>query len=374
MLSPQSKIAPQPVDCAPGHPVRSCLAAGFLAGLGLIGPGLIGLGFTPPAVAVPVADLYVAQVPTDGLGAADLDAAYARALDEVLVRVTGQSALATDPVRRSAIGPAGVLVRRYQPVPGGQLRVSVDPDAVRRRLDAAGLPVWAADRPQTLVVLPAAGGVVPLPAGGAIVGDGSAVGVDPEQQQLLMVAARRGVPVVVVRLATPGSPVDADPLADPAATLQRAGADVLLVGEAAPVSGAAALRWTLVQGDGGRAEWPGDIAAGVNGLADRLAARYAGTATAQPPLHLQIQGVTSFDAYGRLQQYLRQVGVIQHLALNRMTGDTLAYEVVVRGDTRQLVDAFALQGVLEPVAPGTGAANGVDTGTADLIYRLAPPR
>ncbi len=87
---------------------------------------------------------------------------------------------------------------------------------------------------------------------------------------------------------------------------------------------------------------------------------------AGPPLRLRILGITSFDAYGRVQAYLRRVGVIQHLALTGMTGDTLTYDVVVRGDARQLADAFALQGVLEPVAPGAG--------TTDLDYRLATVR
>lgn len=359
MSSPQSKMAFQPLKCAPGNRVRRTaggsladVAAGLLLGLVLFGPAL-------PALAVPVADLYVAQVPTDGLGAAELDAAYARALDQVLVRVTGRGNLAMDPAQRSAIGSAGALVRRYQPMPDGQLRVSFDPEAVRRRLDAAHLPVWAGDRPRTLIVLPpadATAGAPPLPSTGSVGNQGT----DPEQQLLLDMAARRGVPVVISRGPVPAVPA--------------AGTDVLLVGRPLPEGGAGILGWTLVQGDGDRTEWQGDLAAGVNGLADRLAARYAGTAMTGPPLRLRIQGVDSFDAYGRVQGCLGRLGVIQHLALTRLTGDTLVYDVVVRGDARQLVDALALQGVLEPVPAGPGADSAAGTGSGDLDYRLVAVR
>lgn len=356
MSSLQSKMALRRPHGAPGHAARKLvgeLSACLVAALALT------LVAALPAMAVPVADLYEAQVPTDGLGTAELEAAYARALDQVLVRVTGQASVAMDSTQRAALGSAGTLVRRYQPMPDGQLRVSFDPDAVRRRLDAAGLPVWSADRPRTLILLPGAAD----PTRTIAAGSGSAAGDDrsggdPDQQLLLQVAARRGVPVTISRVA--------DPPADPAVATMPADADALLVGRRLPTAGAGQWGWTLVQRDGGRTEWQGDLAAGVNGLADRLAARYAGTAMAGPPLRLRILGITSFDAYGRVQAYLRRVGVIQHLALAGMTGGTLTYDVVVRGDARQLADAFALQGVLEPVAPGAG--------TTDLDYRLATVR
>ena len=107
-----------------------------------------------PLPAAPVPDLYVAQVATAGLSGAPLDEAFARALDEVLVKVTGRRYPGGDPAGRTALGPAGPLVRQYQPMPGGQVRVSFDPVALRRRLDAVNLPVWADDRPRTLEPTP----------------------------------------------------------------------------------------------------------------------------------------------------------------------------------------------------------------------------
>jgi hypothetical protein len=311
--------------------------------------------------AAPVPDLYSAQVPSTALSGPGLDAAFAAALDEVLVKVTGERFVAADPRRRVALGPAAALVRQYQPLPAGQVRVSFDPAALRRRLDAANLPVWPDDRPRTLVILP------PGEAAGPEVRPG-----DPPASplmasaagQLLAAAASRGVPMILQAEPASGASGTRDPLLDPGALLQSAGADALLVGQRAGESGPAQWRWTLVR-DGARTEWQGDAADGAHGLADRLAARYATSAAAGRVLRLRIDGVGSFDDYARLQAYLRGVGLIQSAELLGLTGDDLLFVVGVRGDVVQLNDAFALQRVLEPVSPdGPAGAPG------ELAYRL----
>jgi hypothetical protein len=305
-----------------------------------------------------VPDLYVAQVPATALSGPPLDEAFALALDQVLVKVTGQRAIGADPARRRAVGPPAPLVRQYQPVPGGQVRVSFDPTALRARLDAANLPVWADDRPLTLVVLP------PEPAANAVNQAGGPVpAVDPARslrQLLQATAASRGIPVVLAPEPAAGAPTGADVLLDPDGAARAAGADLLLAGRPATAGGQAMLRWTLARGSD-RSEWQGDAAEGAHGLADRLAARYATAASAGRNLRLRITGVDSFDAYGRLQNYLRSVGLIQSAELKEVGGGQLVYDVAVRGDVNQLNDAFALRRVLEPASAPAGG---------DLEYRL----
>lgn len=292
-----------------------------------------------PVRAEQVPDLYAAQVPAASLSGDGLDAAFALALDKVLVKVTGQRNIAA---QRGAVGPASALVRQYQPVPGGELRVSFDPASLRRQLDTAGLPVWADNRPRTLVALPDTGVA------------------DMSRALLLATATDRGLPLVLAPDVAASSPAARDPLAEPGETARAAGADFLLVGRAAPVSGAAVLRWTLVQGES-RSEWQGDVADGVHGLADRLAARYATAANSGRVVAVRILGIDSFDAYGRLQGYLRTVGPIQRAELRRVADGTLHFELDVRGDVAQLNDALALQNVLVPVATSDDS---------DLAYRL----
>jgi len=313
-----------------------------------------------PLRAATLPDLYVAQVPATALSGPPLDEAFALALDQVLVKVTGQRAIAADPVRRRAVGPPAPLVRQYQPMPGGQVRVSFDPAAVRSRLDAANLPVWADDRPLTLVILPPD----PAPAPGSPAGGLASPGTEPGRsfsQLVQATAASRGIPVVLAPEPVAGSRPGPDPFLDPDATARAAGADLLLAGRLAPAGGPALLGWTLAQGSD-RSEWQGDPVEGVHGLADRLAARYATAASAGRVLRLRITGVDSFDAYGRLQNYLRGVGLIQSAELKQVAGGELVYEVAVRGDVNQLNDAFALRRILEPESASAAG---------ELVYRLA---
>ncbi|MEO8225101.1 MAG: DUF2066 domain-containing protein [Gammaproteobacteria bacterium] len=313
-------------------------------------------GGTPEAATVP--DLYVAQVPATALTGPALDEAFALALDAVLVKVTGQRYAVSGSDRRRVTESVAGLVRQYQPASGGQLKVRFDPVALRQRLDAANLPVWADERPLTLVILP------PEPAGSP---DALTPPVSPAsgaRQQLLATAALRGLPLVFPALSSSGSRVAEDPLRAPAAALDAAGADVLLVGRPAPTGGSAQWRWTLYQ-DGERAEWQGDAGDGAHGLADRLAARYATSAAAGRVVRLRIEDVNSFDAYGRVQSYLRSVDLIQRMELVRVTGDVFVYEIAVRGDVRQLNDAFALQRVLEPRSALEPAAT-----ASELAYHL----
>lgn len=315
-----------------------------------------------PGVAAPVQDLYVAQVAATALSGPGLEDAFSRALDVVLVKVTGQRAVTVDPAQRRAVGLAGPLVRQYQPLAGGQVRVSFDPGALRRRLDAANLPVWADERPRTLVILP--DDLTPAPApqqGPGATGVPLIPPVSATRQLLLDAAASRGISVALAPGRARGDPAAEDPVLNPEATARAAGASLLLIGRRAASAGPAVLRWTLVQGTE-RAEWQGDGAAGAEGLADRLAARYASTAGTGRVLRVRIDGVDTFDAYGRLQSYLRSVDLIQSAELQRVTGGALVFELTVRGDVKQLNDAFDLQQVLAPVAV---------SGTGEVVYRLA---
>lgn len=310
--------------------------------------------------AATVPELYAAQVPVTETGGAALDDAFSRALAEVMVKLTGQRNPLADPGVREMIGSATPLVSQYQVAAGGMLRVQFDPLALRRRLDAANLPVWADERPETLVML------LPAQAGGVGVPDALA----SEGQLLLATAASRGLPVALL-LSLEGAPgLPDDPFAVAQSEAARVGADLVLVGRPSPVSGIAAWRWTLADG-AERSEWQGDVTQGVHHVADRLAARYAVAAAASRRLRLEVQGVASFADYGRLQDYLRSVGVIESLGIASLQGNSILYELIVRGGVAQLRDALALKAVLVPVAPQSLPAGAIPVSTADLVYRIA---
>jgi hypothetical protein len=313
-----------------------------------------GLLLHATGFAATVPDLYAAQVPVAESSGAALDDAFSRALAEVMVKLTGQRNPLADPAVRKMIGSATPLVSQYQVAGDGLLRVQFDSQALHRRLDAARLPVWADERPETLVMLP--GEEAPAP-------DATANDV----QLVLATAASRGLPVTVLRSSAGAAGSAEDPLTVAQAEAARVGAELILIGRRVPVSGVAAWRWTLLDGTE-RSEWQGDATQGIQHVADQLASRYAVAAAASSRLRLEVQGVSSFSDYGRLQDYLRGVGVIETLSITSLQGDTILYDLVVRGGVSQLRDALALKSVL---LPQSLPADGRSVGAADLVYRIA---
>lgn len=316
-----------------------------------------GLLLQATGFAATVPDLYAAQVPVAETSGAGLDDAFSRALAEVMVKLTGQRTPSADPAVREMIGSAAPLVSQYQVVDGGLLRVQFDSQALRRRLDAANLPVWADERPETLVILP---GEEPSPPDA----------ISNDVQLVLDTAASRGLPVTVLLSPVVETGCAQDPLAVAQAEAARVGADQVLVGRRLPVSGIDAWRWTLLDGTE-RSEWQGDAAQGIHHVADQLASRYAVAAAASSRLRLEVQGVSSFADYGRLQDYLRRIDVIETLGIVSLQGETILYELIVRGGVSRLRDSLALKSVLVPVAPQSVPADQMSVAAADLVYRIA---
>jgi hypothetical protein len=308
------------------------------------------------AVAAPPVELYAARVPVAAVDGAGLDGAFARALADVFVKVSGD---------RRAAGAAGrdaaTLVTQYQPQAGGQVRVQFDPAAVRARLDAAGLPVWVAPRPVTLVAMP----VPTLPSGAAASGaPGPSAPADaaamPPPDPVDATAEGRGLPIV---RAPEGARIDAG--GDEEGLMARAraaGAAALLVATPEPTLGPAAFRWTLVgPGPGERSSWTGDAAEGIHGLADRLARRYASPPGSLGDVEIRVSGVADFPAYRRLGDWLEATGIVEEWAVAGVSREAVRYRLRVRGGPGPLQAALASGGVLEPV----------DDAGAVPLYRLA---
>ena len=314
-----------------------------------------GLLLQAKGFAATVPDLYAAQVPVVETSGAGLDDAFSRALADVLVKLTGQRLPLANPVVREVIGSATPLVSQYQVEGGGLLRVQFDPVALRRRLDAANLPVWADERPGTLIML---------------LGDAAPDSAANDGQLVLDTAASRGLPVMLSLSPGGASGSAEDSLVVAQAEAARVGADLVLIGHRSPVSGTAAWRWTLIDSSG-RSEWQGDAAEGVHHVADQLAARYAVAAAASRQLRLEVQGVRSFADYARLQDYLRSVGVIESLSITSLQDEAILFDLIVRGGIAQLHDALALKSVLVPIASQSAPAAGMSVSPADLVYRMA---
>ncbi|HJP04894.1 MAG: hypothetical protein CL799_08970 [Chromatiales bacterium] len=335
------------VTGACGRPVFFCLMV--LAAIG---------GLTVNAQAARVDDLYgaIGNLPKAG---AQLNVAFDEALSQVLVKVTGLPELGGPGARNSLFADSARVVQRYSMLSDTEVRVEFDSKAVRNVLDRAGQPVWGRDRP--LVALWLA-----IDAGGGqrvILAEGSRtpIATDPDALErvcndLETVADQRGLPIVL-------------PLADAqdlrqvsfsdlwgdfrqpvVAASKRYGAEAVLIGRTRSLDPVQqGVRWTLVAGDE-QASWQGDLANGPAYAAEFFAQRLATYADSAGALRVLVTDVDSLDAYGQLQNYFGSLNIVESASVVRVNGDSVEFELVVRGDLSRLSRALDANRQLQSVA------------------------
>jgi hypothetical protein len=319
--------------------------------------------WAPPAGAVRVDGIFADTVPVTGAGQEATTAAFAEALRRVVVKATGRAAAGQDPALLGRLGDVSALVQQYRRDAGGRLWVQFDAAAVRRALEAAGYPAWGEERPVSVVWLAydAGDGERDVLGSGAAEGGAAAA----LRRELLAAADARAVPVVLpLRDSQDLAAVSfADVWGDFPDAVARASvryqADAILVGRARLFPpGMTDVRWTLVAG-GERAEWRGSLADGPAGLAERLGQRLGTTADAGGSLvRLAVDGVASFEQYGALLAYLQGLDVVGAVSVARARGQSVEFDLALRGDRERLEKALAVRRVVEPAAsdPASGAA------------------
>jgi len=156
----------------------------------------------PVAQGVEMSSLFTVEVPIDRSDANAQTAAYRAALTEVLVRVTGTTAVIESEEMASLFPNPAQFVSRYQAGPDDTLIISLERDAIERVLRQAGAPVWGTERPLTLVWLAVDWGMGEREIVGAddpVRLPGDARSIDRNKllrERVQEVAGRRGIPVV----------------------------------------------------------------------------------------------------------------------------------------------------------------------------------
>ncbi len=347
---------------------------------------LIIIGFTTfvaalPAAAVEVGSLYTAKAPLVRDDAAHRQEAYTEALSQVLSRITGLEEPLQSPEIAALFPDPDRYVLRMQFHTGEEpgLSVTFDGPALERALRAANVTIWSNDRPLTLVWLAVDWGQGDREIVAA--GDGDTAEPTPlrERKRLLRehvaeAAQRRGIPI-------------AFPLLD-AADLQnvsfsdvwggfddrlllaskRYGANSVLVGRIRPEA-LDRNRWSWYFG-GDQQQWTGQPEEVIHLLANTLASQFA--IAGNEPLdtfELTISGINSVAAYGAVQSYMESLDVIDTLAIDRVTGDSMRYRVRAHGGAERLRRVLETSGRLEPVDPfgRPGAVPGL--GALEFRYR-----
>ncbi|WP_198034116.1 DUF2066 domain-containing protein [Acidihalobacter ferrooxydans] len=326
--------------------------------------------WAPPAAAVEATGLYRVTLPVAARSQAALTVAFRQALNQVLIKVSGDSKIAAQAPVAHALQNASTYVQQYayqqQAAASGsgiaspkaasgeaplQLQVRFDPQAIDRLLLTNNLPLWGRERP---VVIVWAG----INQGGGkrfVLGTESDVSHPNATHAVEQAAQRRGLPVILplMDLQDRGAFSFSDlsggfvePLLKASA---RYAANAELAGVVQPAGGQWIGRWWLAF-RGKTVHWTSSgstqarvLASAIDGAADRLAARLAVSAVAATgrALSVQIGGVSTVSDYARIEHLLDKLTPIKSVQLVSAAAGQLVFQVVPRGqlsDVRRNLD------------------------------------
>ena len=319
------------------------------------------LAFASPGVfAIEFPALYTVEVPLDPEEDDPRASAYKRGLWEIVVRVTGSELPADAELLEEWFPSPARYVLQFRQGADETLRISYDGAAIERQLRGAGAMVWGADRPLTLVWLAVDWGQGKREIVAADDPDrvaGASRSIDRNRllrERVQETALRRGIPVAFPLL-------DTEDLQNVSFTdiwggfderllqaSRRYEANSILVGRVR-ASAVQRNRWTYYFA-GIQQEWSGEPEDAVNLLADAMAAEFAFAGNA--PLEtvtLNIVGIDSVRAYGRVQKFLQNLSLIEDFGVHTVKGDEIRFEVRSRGDSARLRRALEISDILIPV-------------------------
>lgn len=360
--------------------------------------------------ALPVAAWAARPVPVFQVDVAGQSVpALQQAMRAALVRATGRRESANDPVYAGLIADAPKYVRSYDRGPQGELQVLFDGPAVDKAIAGVDRSAWDPNRPFTLVVLypppdqtdqpaDAAGleqtaeerglpiSIVPLPVSDA---SGNLL----QREALLEMAHRYGADQLLVGTppaAPPASPaptpvtpgaapqgngVQATPPAPAAGALPAAappGAaqpNAAAPPPAAQPGAATAWQWRLYT-DFTTQSWSGPLTAGIDDTVDLLAPPAGATAAnAAGVTQVQIEGVSSLADYANIELMLGAVPGVSAANIRQVTGDSILFDLTVRGGGATVDRALGSSPSFTRVSPATPTGGGSG---AVLIYRYRP--
>ncbi|MFK8031171.1 MAG: DUF2066 domain-containing protein [Gammaproteobacteria bacterium] len=320
------------------------------------------LSTVPVSLAAPAGNLFAAEVPVSERTSEAKEEATQRALAEVLVKVSGSLSIASEANANLILEDAGSYVQQFRYTSNGTLLVGFDGRKLQSEMRAAGLPVWGADRPSTLVWLAVDYGD----------GDRRILGADDQgeiRNEIEGHAAARGVPLVwPLNDSTDRATVEATDVwggftENITVASRRYGTEGVLVarvsqGPDGPMYGT----WDLnIEGDA--TNWSGNFGDSINRLADFYAERLSVASSSGPATRvaMSIDGLTSAKAYADAISAIEKLSVVESVQVAQVSNQRVVLDLTLRGDTTQVSRALGLSRLFEAE---TDADN-----SATLAYR-----
>ena len=296
-------------------------------------------------------NLYQAVVPLASSSEADRSAAFGDALRVVVVRISGdRNAGSRSDIAAAAASPAR-LVQQYAARSNHMLSVGFDPATIEQLVLQAGLPVWPAERPGTLVLL-----FAPSVANGqrALLAGESA----PERDQIEKIADQRGV-----RVTWPMSSISIGVASDPARLRAPEVTSATRAGVLVGIAQGADYSWSYLDPAGDSATRRGGVAEGAHLVADTLAGQYALPSTRDIRREsIVVGGVADLGAYAAVISYLESLSLVRRVDVEEASGSNMRLGVTLRGDRLLLSRVVATGSTLRV------AAAQPDTAVTGFVY------
>jgi uncharacterized protein len=262
--------------------------------------------------------------------------ALQEAMRQALVRATGRREAAEDPALATVVANAAQYVKDYGSGARGQPVVLFDGAAVDAAITAAGRTLWDSERPFTLIVLDP---------------PRTRAAADAARAQLEKVAAERGLPVSVIPLTlvdAGGAPLSREALLE---SVQRYGADALLVGRGEGTAVEAPLQWTLYTRTAGES-WSGPLGAGIDHMVDGLAPQTGALAEAESTVRVRIDAVNTLTDYASVARLLQASPGVRRVGVAVVDPASVSFDASVRGGAAGLEQLLGGQGHLRHTGPG----------------------
>jgi len=360
------------IDATPG---RWWLRLAFQLGLAICATALLLASFTAAAQRVEgeraaASGVYAAEIEVNSQGARERNAAFARALGQVLAKLSGNRNAGSLPGMGQELRQAGQYVEGFDYrqdeglSPSGApsfdtiLVVRFDQEKVDSLVAAMGLPIWPRPRPKPVLWLAIDDG-----SGPRLVGLPKAAAARSTLERAEERGYRLGLPNgSAAEQAVVGAIWRGDTAAVARAS-RRYSPPMQLIGKLYRSDGGWKADWIFVDDGKVLSRWSESganarqvMATGADGTADALMKRYAKAPETGPPgvYRVAFTGLDGADDYVRLSGYLQQLAVVRGITPLRATPEKMEFDLDLVSGLAGFERMVAGDDVLVQVSAGTG--------------------
>jgi hypothetical protein len=318
--------------------------------------------------------LYQAEISVSDTSKKSRNQAIQQALQQVLIKVSGDSMITTHDAISKAMSNADNYVERFRYKRTNAdvvLQVSFLSASIDQLLSKENLTSWGTHRPLTIVWL-----VMQTASGKELVGTATHDNLAEVIQQR---SKQRGLPTIIpmLDLQDIANITAADVWYQDEAKLilasNRYDAQAIIIGRIGlSAEGSWQVTWSGMF-DGEQYEWkasgkdiPQLLTAGVDYVVDSIASEFKATTTDEKnEVLLTVLNVNDYQIFSKVQDYLQNLTVVESVTTENLADNQVTFSITLRAGESALQRALRLGNVLIPAT----FYNGIDHDNNALLYR-----